>query len=112
MCKRIFKVSVTHLEPAHIPGVAGILQAVLVALEEEFQEESVDDRKRHVNRLVGDHLQEVKGNYYVVTNNLTPKCTSSSSGGSLAVGFPNSHLAYIFTIIGYLVDMECGWEMQ
>lgn len=29
----------THLESAHIPWVAGILETVLIALEEEFQEE-------------------------------------------------------------------------
>ena len=26
-----------HLEPAHVPRVAGILKAILIALEEEFQ---------------------------------------------------------------------------
>ena len=30
----------THLKPSHVPWIAGILQAVLVALEEEFKEKS------------------------------------------------------------------------
>jgi hypothetical protein len=30
----------TNLESAHVPWIASILQAVLVALQEEFQEKS------------------------------------------------------------------------
>lgn len=30
----------THLKASHVAGIAGILQTVLVAFEEEFQEES------------------------------------------------------------------------
>lgn len=29
-----------HLKPAHVPRIAGILQAVLVALEKELEKES------------------------------------------------------------------------
>ena len=35
---------VIHLEAAHIPRVAGILEAVLVALEEELQLESIETK--------------------------------------------------------------------
>ena len=33
-----------HLEPSHVPGVARVLQTVLVTLEEELQEESATHR--------------------------------------------------------------------
>ena len=35
---------VIHLEAAHIPRVAGILEAVLVALQEELEEEPARER--------------------------------------------------------------------
>lgn len=38
--------TLTHLEAPHITWVAGILKAVLVALEEELEEESESRRDR------------------------------------------------------------------
>lgn len=39
-----------HLEPPHVSGVAGVLQTVLITLEEELEEEPADVRRPDVVR--------------------------------------------------------------
>lgn len=39
----------THLEAPHVPRIAGVLQAVLIALEEEFEEEPESRRENEVD---------------------------------------------------------------
>jgi hypothetical protein len=41
----------TYLEPTHVSGVAGVLQAVLIALQEEFEEKSADEREERERRV-------------------------------------------------------------
>ena len=36
----------THLESSHVARISSILEAVLIAFEEEFEEESVKEEKR------------------------------------------------------------------
>lgn len=51
----------THLKPSHVPWIAGILQAVLVALEEEFKEKSeTENGKMEKCKQSGDTTVVVK----------------------------------------------------
>ena len=45
-----------HLETAHVPGVAGILQTVLVALEEKLELESGNIERGKVIASVSRHI--------------------------------------------------------
>ena len=52
MCVCVSLCVCSYLEAAHVPWVPRILQAVLVAFQEEFQEEPVRDTEGHEPRLI------------------------------------------------------------